>query len=146
MKMRILKSWIPEPTRFTFIETRTYLGDTVLALCSTFDRVISIEIDPALHEIARSRVAGRHNVDLVLGGCTHELPKILSKLDGHWSGGATGRGVINDPILVSLSQIRTHGNAGHILFIDDARTFQGGESAPDLCDVFDSYPGNQSAI
>jgi hypothetical protein len=143
VKMRLLRSWVPDAAGMTLVETGTFLGDTVLALRHAFPRIISIEVDPELHAIAKSRLAGAQNVDLVLGDCVVELPKILKNLhgraafwlDGHWSGGVTGRGVVDDPILVSLSQIATHPNKRHILFIDDARTFQGGSSGPDLVDV-----------
>jgi hypothetical protein len=143
VKMRILKSWVPNPGELTLVESGTYLADTVLALRHTFRQVISIEIDPALHEIAKARTAGATNVELILGDCVKELPALLSKLDsravfwldGHWSGGVTGRGVIDDPILVSLNQIAGHSRKDHILFIDDARTFQGGNGAPDLVEV-----------
>ncbi len=142
VKMRLLRSWVPDTAEMTFIETGTYFGDTVVALRHAFSRVISIEIDPALHEIAKARVARARNVDLILGDCVIELPKVLSKLDGraafwldgHWSGWVTGRGIVDDPILVSLSQIKSHPNKEHILFIDDARTFQR-NSGPDLLEV-----------
>ena len=127
----------------TLIETGTFRGDTVLALRHIFKRVISIEIDPALYEVAKSRFAGARNIDLVFGDCVVELPKILSSLDGraafwldgHWSGGVTGRGDEDDPVLLSLNQIGSHPNKNHVLFIDDARTFEGGSSAPDLIEV-----------
>ena len=143
VKMRILRSWLPDAAEMTFVETGTYRGDTVLALHHVFKRVISIEINPALHELAKSRTAAAQNIDLVLGDCVVELPKILSNLggraafwlDGHWSGGVTGRGDMDDPILVSLNQIGSHPNKTHVLFIDDARTFQGGNSVPDLVEV-----------
>lgn len=143
VKMRILRSWVPDAAAMTFVETGTFVGDTVLALRHSFKRVISIEIDPALHQIAKSRVSGVPNVEMVLGDCVVELPKILSQLDGraafwldgHWSGGVTGRGALDDPILVSLNQIGSHPNKNHVLFIDDARAFQGGNTAPDLVEV-----------
>lgn len=143
IKMRVLKAWVPDPAGMTLVETGTFLGDTVVALRHAFGRIVSIEINPALYAIAQSRVASARNVELVLGDCVVELPKILSKLDtravfwldGHWSGGVTGRGVVDDPILISLSQIAKHPHKKHILFIDDARTFQGGGSGPDLVHV-----------
>ena len=143
VKMRILKSWLPDVAGMTLIETGTFRGDTVLALRHIFKRVISIEIDPALYEVAKSRFAGARNIDLVFGDCVVELPKILSSLDGraafwldgHWSGGVTGRGDEDDPVLLSLNQIGSHPNKNHVLFIDDARTFEGGSSAPDLIEV-----------
>jgi hypothetical protein len=112
VKMRILRSWLPDAAGMTFIETGTYRGDTVLALRHVFKRLISIEIDAALHELAKSRTAAARNINLVLGDCTVELPKILSNLggraafwlDGHWSGGVTGRGDMDDPILVSRNR------------------------------------------
>jgi hypothetical protein len=57
-------------------------------------------------------------------------------LDGHYSGGETGKGVVDDPILISLNQIVAHPIKEHVIFIDDARTFDGREGRPDISDVF----------
>ena len=133
VKTRTIRSWLSNRAVKTFIETGTFMGDTVLSLRHFFPRVISIEVDPTLYKLAKSRTAKYSNIEILLGDCVEELPRILKKiegeavfwLDGHWSGGVTGRGVIDDPIMTSLKQIASHGNKNHILFIDDARTFQG---------------------
>lgn len=43
---------------------------------------------------------------------------------------------MEDPILISLNQIAAHPVRGHVIFVDDARTFDGREGRPDISDVF----------
>lgn len=108
--------------------------------------VISIEVDAALHSKAceRKRFAKDTNVRIVLGDCAKKMPEILADLqesaafwlDGHYSGGITGKGEVEDPILISLNQIAAHPVRGHVIFVDDARTFDGREGRPDISEVF----------
>jgi hypothetical protein len=127
-----------------FIETGTLFGDTVQAMAGMCASVISVELDPVLHARSRQRLRRLPNVHLYLGDVIAELPKILSSLaepavfwlDAHYSGGITGRGSIDDPILESLRQIRSHRIKNHLIFIDDARTFDGIQQRPDLLDIF----------
>ena len=143
LKMRILKRYLPHSGSVTLVETGTYFGDTVAALKDVCSQIVSIEIDPGLHEYAQWRFRSSRNVRLVLGDCATELPSVLATikgpaafwLDGHWRGGITSRGALDDPILLSLQQIREYGENSHVLLIDDARCFDGRESRPHLGDV-----------
>jgi hypothetical protein len=137
---------VPAPRPGVFVETGTYHGDTVEAVKRLYDSVISIEVDDALYRRACSRFAGDGHVRIMHGDCASILPAILSELhetavfwlDGHYSGGETGKGVVEDPILISLGQIASHPIKEHVIFIDDARTFDGREGRPDVADVFNS--------
>src|SRR5437868_2762726 len=63
-----------------FIETGTYLGDTLAAVKDAFDTCISIELDPALHARARTRFATDSRVQLRQGDSAQVLPEILREL------------------------------------------------------------------
>ena len=144
VKLAVIRNNIPAPHPRVFVETGTYFGDTVAAVKDMYSTVISIEVDAALHKKACERFAEDRNVRIVHGDCAKKLPEILAGmqepavfwLDGHYSGGETGKGEIEDPILISLNQIAAHPVREHVIFIDDARTFDGREGRPDISEVF----------
>jgi hypothetical protein len=143
VKMLTIKENIPEPRPRVFIETGTYKGDTVAAMKPVFNRVISIEVADEYYRKACKRFERDANVSIRHGDCVSELPAVLAGLkepavfwlDGHYSGGATGKGVVEDPVLISIEQIRAHPVKEHVIFIDDARTFDGREGRQDLAEV-----------
>lgn len=144
VKLAVIRHNLPNPHPKVFIETGTYHGDTVAAIKDMYSSVISIEVDEALYKKACVRFAADKNVRIVHGDCARELPAILATLqepavfwlDGHYSGGETGKGEIEDPILISLNQIAAHPTREHVIFVDDARTFDGREGRPDISEVF----------
>lgn len=144
VKLAVIRQNIPYPPPRVFIETGTYYGDTVAAVKDMYANVISIEVDETLYKKACQRFVSDKNVRIVQGDCVRELSTILTMLhepavfwlDGHYSGGETGKGEIEDPILISLNQIAAHPAQQHVIFIDDARTFDGREGRPDISDVF----------
>ncbi|MBI5686693.1 MAG: hypothetical protein HZC54_16630 [Verrucomicrobia bacterium] len=143
VKLAIIERNLPASRPRVFIETGTYHGETVAAMKPLYASVISIEIDDTLYRKACERFAGDTNVRIVHGDCSGELPSILATLrepavfwlDGHFSGAGTGQGVVADPILLSLDQIAAHPVKEHVIFIDDARTFDGRDGRPDLSEV-----------
>lgn len=143
VKLAILKRNIPAPQPRVFVETGTYHGETVAAMKPFYANIISIEIDDVLYRKACERFAHDANVRIVHGDCVREMPAILAALrepavfwlDGHYSGAGTGKGVVEDPILMSLDQIAAHPVKEHVIFIDDARIFDGREERPDLSEV-----------
>ncbi len=143
LKMRILKRYLPRRPPVVLVETGTLFGDTVEAMRPVCERVLSIELDAELYRAACRRFAGAPNVEVIAGDCVEELPGILERLerpaafwlDGHYSGGVTARGGMDDPILISLEQIRRHPIRSHLLFVDDARCFDGQAGHPRLLEV-----------
>lgn len=144
VKLAVIRHNIPNPRPRVFIETGTYHGDTVEAIKDMYSSVISIEVDETLYKKACVRFAADKNVRIAHGDCAQVLPTILAALqepavfwlDGHYSGGETGKGEVEDPILISLNQIAALPAREHVIFVDDARTFDGREGRPDISDVF----------
>ena len=100
------------------VETGTFLGNTSMRCSKVFDQVVTIELDPDLHEHAKSFLSKRENVECILGDATVKLPEVLARdnckeaelfLDGHFSSGETAHGDIPEPaceLLDSLAQFR----------------------------------------
>jgi len=143
IKIKVMEENTPDPRPKVFIETGTYHGDTVNVMKGRYGKVVSIEVDPVLCDKARERFREDSNVEIILGDCARELPRILEALsepavfwlDGHWSGEGTGKGEMEEPVLLSLRQIREHPVRGHVIFIDDARYFDGRSGRPVIVEV-----------
>ena len=110
-----------------FIEGGTYYGSTALWASDHFDKVVTVELSPALHEIAKAKI-NRQNI-LFLQGDTREVFKSISPslvcraifwLDSHWSGGETAGEDSECPLLDELSILLDH-DCIQLMLIDDAR-------------------------
>jgi hypothetical protein len=115
-----------------FVETGTFLGDTLASAVPLFDRLVSIEIKPELASRARTRFKSEKKVTIVEGDSARGLRDALAILgnepalvwlDAHYSGGETGRGVRNTPILDEVGSIVESANPRHVVLIDDLRYF-----------------------
>ena len=143
IKEQTIKEYATNHNTRVLIETGTYRGDMVYALKKYFDRVISFELDPALHDEASRRFANDQNVSIVLGDSGKILRDHISSvtgpclfwLDGHYSGGVTAKASLITPIKNELEQICEHPVAGHVILIDDARCFDGENDYPTLQEV-----------
>ncbi|MBU6427163.1 hypothetical protein KGQ27_02890 [Patescibacteria group bacterium] len=128
-----------------FIETGTYLGDTLNRAKDMFASVISIELDTDLFIAAQRRFAQYRNVRLYKGDSGVILPTVINELvepalfwlDGHYSGGITARGQIDTPIVKELQAIMSHPVRRHVILIDDARLFDGTNNYPVQKAVFE---------
>ena len=123
------------------IESGTYLGGTVEFFLPHAERIISIEVEPGLHEAARERFAGQASVELLLGDALDILPALVAGaalpplvwLDGHFSGGVTGCGAEVEPAPTILERLATlHVPAGTSIVIDDLRLFGRDDTFPGL--------------
>ncbi len=78
-----------------FIETGTYLGDTINAVKDLFDEIYSIELDTKLADRAKKIFKKYSKIHIIEGDSGKILPKLLEKinkpalfwLDAHWSEG-----------------------------------------------------------
>jgi hypothetical protein len=128
-----------------FIETGTYLGEMVDAVQPLFSRVYSIELADRFFREARHYFRSLPHVTIVHGDSGSRLPELLSSvnepalfwLDGHYSGGDTGQGKQDTPIVAELRAILEHPVKSHVILIDDARCFTGAAGYPALRTVFD---------
>lgn len=114
----------------TAVEVGSYRGVTARRLSYLFPRVVTIEIDPALHAIAKAQCAGRKNIELLLGDGAVLLPEIaagnddmLIFLDGHFSGGTTGHGDEPEPVLKEIDLLRENLARVRAVVVDDFRLF-----------------------
>ncbi|GCL40005.1 hypothetical protein SR1949_51370 [Sphaerospermopsis reniformis] len=128
----------------TFVETGTYMGNTIQAVSRNFRRLYSIELSEELYQNARFKFANQPHISLYQGDSSVVLPQIIENieepvlfyLDAHYSGGITSCGDKDTPILTELTNILNHPlKHQHIILIDDARCFNGSNDYPDLSDL-----------
>lgn len=131
-----------------FIETGTFLGDTIDFLKKNFTKLYSIELSEDLAEKAKKRFQNSTNISIIQGNSSVELSNILREinetcifwLDGHYSSEfwvgkefiRTAKGEKNTPIMEELLQIINHKVKSHIILIDDARCFNGDYDYPSI--------------
>jgi hypothetical protein len=128
-----------------FVETGTFYGDMVDAVSEQFRRIVSIELDPRLHQIARRRFRDRDHIQLLLGSSEDLLPGVLQRitepavfwLDAHYSGSRTAVGSSETPIVSELNSVLNHRIKKHVILVDDARCFDGTHDYPRLNDIQD---------
>lgn len=115
-----------------FVETGTYLGDTVEAMLGFFQKVVSIELSPELHSRAQDRFAHNRGVEILLGNSATRIAdaakglggrSAIFWLDAHWSGGNTAKADENTPIATELDSIREYEIGQSIIMVDDLRYF-----------------------
>lgn len=113
----------------TFVETGTYFGESVVALRPYFERLITIELAPALAALARDTFRGDAAVvplegdsAEVLGGLESRIVgRALVWLDGHFSGGFTAGTADVCPLEAELLSLGTYARRDHVILIDDIR-------------------------
>lgn len=153
-KRRHLLALFRERGHDTLIETGTYRGDTVAFFLPHARRIVSVEIDPALHARAQSRFAAHPEVEILLGDALELAPQVLAEthtpcllwLDGHFSGSGTGRGELEEPVVEILARMRElELPGGMTVVIDDLRRFGREPDVPSLDALIDAtratFPG-----
>lgn len=129
-----------------FVETGTYLGDTVEYLKNEFKHLISIELSKELASKAKNRFRSESHINIIQGDSGEKISEVLPKLqvptlfwlDGHYSGEffvgeqliRTAKSNLNTPILNELGSILKHGIKKNVILIDDARYFNGTNDYP----------------
>ena len=127
----------------TVIETGTYRGDTTLFLARHFPTVHTIEVEHNLAALARERFADKPGITLWQGDSPTVLAKLMADaggpllvyLDGHDSGGVTGKGTESCPVMSELECIREGKLEKIIIVIDDARLFGLDPAYPTLSQI-----------
>ena len=140
VKMRIIKAYLKRHEVSQFIETGTYLGDTLAFIAKTGIPCTSIELSQQLYEAACTNFKDYINVQLIQGDSGEKLPALLEKistpvlfwLDGHFSAGITAKSGVHTPVSDELAAILAHAVADHVILIDDARCFDGTDDYPQL--------------
>ena len=131
----------------TFIETGTFMGDTIEALKNDFDYLYSIELSEELALRATKRFEDSQKVRIIQGDSGMEIESLIQDikepmlfwLDGHYSGEfmyqdefiKTAKGSLHTPIEKELQLILTS-DQPHVILIDDARLFIGQMDYPTI--------------
>ncbi len=135
----------------TLIETGTYYGEMIAAVASQFQRIYSIEIDPALVRLARQRFRHFPQVTIVEGDSQRTAPALLAELKeaclwwldaGYcgWAGEAGNAGRLGTEMEGVLAD-RAH---LHVILMDDADGVQG--LAELLASLRAKYPERQIEV
>lgn len=128
--MNDLVNYLKNDTHRVFIETGSLHGDGIqLAIRSGYKQIVSIELSPKYYQISFDRFLYNPHVKVIHGDSTYVLPKVLEHideevifwLDGHYSGGDTGLGEVNSPLMFELDAIKNHHIKTHTILIDDLR-------------------------
>lgn len=131
-----------------FLETGSYVGSGIqTALNVGFDRVISIEILRDNYNKCLKRFQSNPKVELHLGDVElilEDLMKPINQritfwLDAHFSGGGTGKGLRDDPIIQELDIIGRHSIKDHTILVDDLRDMNVDEVKKKLVEINPEY-------
>jgi hypothetical protein len=120
-----------------FVESGTYLGDTVAFIAKHAEQVVSVELHDELWRRAVERFADAPNVDIRHGDGLDLVPAIVARLttppliwlDGHYSGEGTALGRENEPAAAILRSLGDVSPVGTTVVIDDLRLFGTGDYA-----------------
>jgi len=132
-----------------FIETGTYLGDTVSEMSGIFEKIYSVELSEELHKNAINRFSGDPKVHLLCGDSAEKITesvrmanddKVIFWLDAHWSGGNTAKSNQNTPIEKELRSISNLKLKSAIIIIDDIRYFTKIADGFEIHDANYGYP------
>ena len=139
-KREIINSYRMKYAINQFVETGTFLGDTIEFFKNSFAKLISIELAADLADRARKRFEKDEHVTIISGDSGKILKEMVKNfsepmlfwLDGHYSSEfylgeefiKTARTDIDTPIKEELLAILSS-EFGHFILIDDARLFNG---------------------
>jgi len=124
----------------TLVETGTFTGDTVRFCQKAFQRIYSVEVQAELATIAAQRFSADPGVMVLQGDSAKLMPEIVAGLtgsvvfwlDGHYMGGASGRGDRDCPIFDELKAIAAKKPRRFSIIIDDLRLFGTDPAYPSL--------------
>ena len=125
----------------TFVETGTYLGETILKMEHFFEKLHTIEIKEEFYSCLIKSYKG-NKINFHLGDSSTKIKDIclllktdtLFFLDGHWSAGNTGRGEKDCPLYEELETIVKYCKHNCIIIIDDVRLFgKGPNRGNEIC-------------
>jgi len=115
-----------------FIESGSYVGDTIGNIKSLFKQIISIEITEKYYDYCKRKFVNNKNIEIIKGDSLLVLPELIDKyqdkkmlffLDGHYSAGDTGKNDMDVPLIEELKIINEKYNNYVLIIVDDADLF-----------------------
>jgi hypothetical protein len=136
LKQRTVREYGEKYRLRILIETGTYYGEMISAMRKRFDRIFSIEYDPALARRAVRKFERFPNIQVLEGDSQRVLPELLKSIKVpalFWldAGYYAWAGAENDKRRLSLEfeAILRHPVKGHVILMDDARGLNGRNGA-----------------
>ncbi len=134
-KQKIVLAYLRKYQIKSFVETGTCFGQMIQGVRDSVNKVYSIEIDRVLYTVARMRFRRDSKVCIFHGDSGNLLRQLVPSLeetslfwlDAHYSGGVTGKGPTDTPILSELEAIGQDRVRRHIILIDDTACFGHGD-------------------
>ncbi len=156
-KFRQIKSVARNSGAQCLIESGTYRGHTTKRCAPEFRRVVTIEIDGSLAQEAKQFLKNTSNVEVVQGDVIDSLPDILDRddmqdvlvyLDGHFSGGITGKGKSDEPACDAINILSEYRHKLSAIIVDDFREFgrPGVPTKSDLIDACEYFFGDDTRL
>ena len=113
-----------------FIESGTFLGQTIFPFEPHFNNLYTVEIKEDLYQDVKRRYMG-NKIRFYHGDSGNVfkdiIPEIKGKsiifLDAHWSCGITGKGEKDVPLYEELESIMNYHKDEAVIIIDDVRLF-----------------------
>lgn len=115
-----------------FIETGSFVGETMDDIKNSFYKIISIEITDKYFDYCRNKFINYSNIEIIHGDSLNVLPLLIEKynnerimffLDAHYSAGDTGKNHLDVPLIEELKIINRDLKNSCLVIIDDADLF-----------------------
>lgn len=114
-----------------FVETGTYMGETILRFMDDFEKLYTIELSNHFYEDFNKKNYNRDKLKSILGDSSEKIKEVIDELngktifflDGHYSSCGTAQGVKDVPLCEELKSIYNYFNYESIIIIDDLRLF-----------------------
>ncbi len=141
LKQKVVRAYGEEFGLKTLVETGTYYGEMVAAMKSRFERIYSIEFEPALAEQATRKFARYPHIRIFCGDSRVVMPRVLAFLTapalfwldaGYY--GWVGKQGDQQRLSAELAMILSHPSP-HVILLDDARGLTGRDGVPSVGDV-----------
>ncbi len=154
VKQKTLQTYSIKYSLKILVETGTLYGDMVEAMKEVFEHIYSIELDELLYEEAKKRFKAAEHIELICGDSGVEIINLMNKidepalfwLDAHYSGGVTAKGENDTPIYKELTTIFNAPDRGHVIIIDDARSFGSDPGYPNMDELIDFVNSKRSNL
>ncbi len=141
LKQKVVREYGAKFGLKTLVETGTYYGEMVAAIKARFDRIYSIEYDPALAERATQKFAGNPHIRIVCGDSRVVMPEVLALLSGpalFWLDagyyGWVDKQSDQQRLSAEIEMILSH-PFPHVVLLDDARCLNGQNGMLTVSDV-----------